>query len=257
MVAPGLYDSAYFLAGCAGADRWLASGGSERDPLYDGSLQLAGLRDGQALLDVGTGRGELLVAALGRGASRAVGVEYSPDGVGLAHQTLRRCGVADRAEILLGDARALPLADASFDLVTMLDVVEHLTGAELTRALSEARRVLRPGGKVFIHTFPTRTLYDVTYKLQRASRPGRWASWPSDPRNDLEHSMHVGEQSLRSLRRAMRRAAFTDVAVWPGGWIYADFVPGERERRLYYRLARVPGLRRFGVADLWAQGLRP
>ncbi len=256
LVSPAVYDTEYFLHRCAGAEPWRASAGRERDPLYDGCLRLAGLRPGEALLDVGTGRGELLAAAVQMGARRAVGVEYSPAAVSLGHATLASSGVQDRAEVRLADARALPFGDGEFDLVTLLDVVEHLGPDELAAALAEARRVLAPGGRVFIHTFPARTLYELTYRLQRASRPGRRRRWPRDPRNELEHAMHVGEQTVGSLRRGLVQAGFTGVRAWPGEWMYTDFVPDEDARRLYYRLARLPWLRRFGAADLWAQAYR-
>jgi ubiquinone/menaquinone biosynthesis C-methylase UbiE len=253
LVSSEAYDTQYFLHRCAGAADWLAG---RRDPLYEGCLRLAGLRAGEALLDVGTGRGELLVAALELGARQTVGVEYSAAAVALARATIDRSGAADRAEVRLADARALPLADGLFDLVTMLDVVEHLGGDELATALTQARRVLAPGGRIFIHTFPTRTLYELTYRLHRAARPGRRRRWPRDPRNDLERAMHVGEQTVGSMRRALDRAGFERVRVWPGRWMYTEFVPDPRARRLYYRLARVPPLRRFGAADLWAQAYR-
>ncbi len=68
--------------------------------------------------------------------------------------------------------------------------------------------------------------------------------------------MHINEQSLRWLRRALRAAGFADVKVSPGAWIYTDFVPDAAARRLYHRLARVPYLRRLAVADLWGEGVR-
>jgi ubiquinone/menaquinone biosynthesis C-methylase UbiE len=256
-VSPARYDDDYFLRRCGGSERWRESGGSERDPLYEGSLDLAALRPGDALLDVGTGRGELLIAAIERGASRAIGVEYSEAAVALARTTLERCGADDRVEVVMADARGLPFEDESFDLVTMLDVVEHLTAAELPVALAEARRVLRRDGRIFIHTFPTKTLYDVTYRLQRAILPRRRRSWPADPRNEDEHAMHVGEQSYWSLRASLRAAGFSEVKVFAGAWVYVDFVPEQRARRLYHHLARVPWLRRLVVADLWATATRP
>jgi cyclopropane fatty-acyl-phospholipid synthase-like methyltransferase len=251
-----VYDTDYFLHRSAGSQSWRSSDGAARDPLYDGSLELARLQPGEAVLDLGTGRGELLVAAVQRGAGRAVGVEYSSAAVALARQTLAHAAVADQAQVIHADARELPVPDASFDLVTLLDVVEHLAEDELAVALREARRALRPGGRIFVHTFPTRTLYEVTYRLQRASRSHRREQWPKDPRNQLERTMHINEQSLRSLRSALRAAGYADVKVSPGAWIYTDFVPDAAARRLYHRLARVPYLRRLAVADLWAEGLR-
>ena len=256
-MAPDAYDEHYYLATCAGAEEWAASAGRMFGGAYPGALALAGLRAGEVLVDIGTGRGELLAAAIEHGAARAVGVEYADAAVALAQRTIDVHGVGDRAEVVHADARAVPLADGFADLVTLLDVVEHLTTAELDVVLAEAWRVLRPGGRVFVHTFPTRTIYAVTYRLQRLSRPWRWRRWPADPRNDAERLMHVNEQTIRSLRRTLRGAGFASVDVVVGDMVYADFVPDERARRLYGRLARVGVLKRFGVSNLFASAARP
>ena len=250
------YTEAYYRESCGGAEVWQESGGTEIDPLYLGSLMKAGLPKDEVVVDIGTGRGELLVAALRVGATRAIGIEYSPDAVALAKRTLAAHETGDAAQVVLADARALPVADATADLVTMLDVVEHLTEPELDAAYAEALRILKPGGRILIHTLPSRTLYEVTYRLQRALVPGRRRTWPKDPRRPLEREMHVGEQTLGSLRRGLRRAGFADVRVEPGAWIHNDFVPSERARRLYPRLAKRRLTRWLGAADLWAQARR-
>lgn len=69
--------------------------------------------------------------------------------------------------------------------------------------------------------------------------------------------MHVNEQSVTALGRSLRRAGFRPARAELGRWVYTDFVPEERAKRLYRRLARIPGLARFGVADMWAEGVRP
>jgi ubiquinone/menaquinone biosynthesis C-methylase UbiE len=255
-VPASVYDDHYYRHSCMGSDCWRESGGRDLDPLYPGVLDIAGLRAGEAVVDLGTGRGELLVAALQRGAASAVGVEYSADAVTLAHQTLAVHGLEDRAEVLHADVRQVPLEDRSADLVTLLDVVEHLATAELEVALGEARRLLRPGGRLLIHTMPSRTLYAVTYRLQRALWPPRLRRWPADPRNHWEHLMHVNEQTVRGLARTLRRAGFTDVRVHPGRWIYTDFVPDERARTLYHRLAAHRPTKALGVGDIWAHARR-
>jgi ubiquinone/menaquinone biosynthesis C-methylase UbiE len=257
LVSPDAYDDDYYRHGCAGADEWRTSGGTEVAGIYPGSLERAGLRPGEVVVDIGTGRGELLATAVGMGAARAIGVEYSPAAVALAEQTLDAQGVRDRAEVLLADARATPVDDGTADLVTMLDVVEHLAPAELAGALTQAHRILRPGGRVFIHTLPTRTLYDVTYRWQRQLRASRRRTWPADPRNDYERQMHVNEQTLRSLRRSIRDAGFTSVDVRPGAWVHTEHIPDQPARRVYHRAAKIPLLQRLVVADLWATGVRP
>jgi hypothetical protein len=104
---------------------------------------------------------------------------------------------------------------------------------------------------------PNRTVYAVTYRLQRLGRPGRRARWPADPRNEHERRLHVNEQTATGLRRALRRAGFEDVRVRPGRWVHDEFVPDARARALYHRLAAHRLTARLGAADLWATARRP
>ena len=257
VVSPDVYTEEYYRKWCAGFEEWTASGGAAVAGIYPGILRLAGFRPGHVLVDIGTGRGEMLAVAVEAGASRAIGIEYAPAAVEMAEQTLDVHNVRDKAEVMLADARSVPVPDGTADLVTMVDVVEHLADAELKRSLSEARRMLKPGGRLFVHTMPNRLIYDVTYKVQRWLRPGRRRSWPKDPRlHHYEHVMHVNEQTEASLRRYVRGAGFDPVRVWLGEWIYTDFVPDPSARRLYHRLAKIPFTKRFGAADLFAEGTK-
>jgi SAM-dependent methyltransferase len=256
-VPASAYDEGYFLHDCMGADEWRESGGRRAAALYGAMLRMADMRPGVRLLDIGTGRGELLVTALDLGADEAVGVDYSAAAVELARRTLSAAGSPPGADALLADARRIPVDDGRFDLVTMLDVVEHLSPPELALSLAEAHRALRPGGTLFIHTMPNRLIYDVTYRIQRSLSPGRRRAWPADPRNELERRMHVNEQTPAGLRFALRDAGYAAVRVRLGEWIYTDFLPDRRAGATYHRLARVPVLRRFAVADLYALARKP
>ena len=251
-VPPAIYDEDYYRTACGGYEMWTPSGGREFSGMYQYVFGELELRQGQTLVDIGTGRGELLAVAAAAGVE-AIGIEYSEAALALTQQTLASRGVQDGARALLADARSLPLADGSANAATLLDVVEHLTPDELDVALSEARRVLQPGGRLYIHTFPNRTIMDVTYRLQRIAVPTRLRSWPADPRGDYEHAMHVNEQTVTSLRRALRNH-FDDVRVWLGDWIYTGHVPSDRARATYYRLARLPSpLDRLGKGNIWAE----
>lgn len=258
-VSPDAYDDDYFRHACGGATEWRESDGAKVAGIYPGTLHKAGLRPGEVLVDIGTGRGELLAVAARLGAARAIGVEYAAAAVVMAEQTIAAFGVGDRAEVLLADARAIPLPDATADLVTMLDVVEHLAPDELARTLGEARRLLKPGGRLLIHTFPARTIYEVTYKWQRRLSPSKRRTWPAEPRNAYELRMHVNEQSLWSLRKALRAAGFPDAKVTLGDIVYTDMVPDRRAARLYHRLAKAPitAVRALGVSNLWGEATRP
>jgi ubiquinone/menaquinone biosynthesis C-methylase UbiE len=256
IVPADLYDDDYFRACCAGSEEWSASGGADAAPMYEWYLRRAGLRAGESVVDIGAGRGELVAVAARLGAARAVGVEYSAAATKLARKTAVAHGVADRALVARGDARAAPLRDGSADLVTFLDIVEHLGPVELDAAFAEARRILRPGGRVLVHTMPNRAIYDVTYKVLRSLVPRARRTWPADPRNDYEHRMHVNEQTVSSLRRVIKRAGFAHVRVSTGAWVYTDFVPAERARALYRRLAANRLTSRVAAADIWADATK-
>ena len=256
-VDPGEYDEHYYLNCCGGHEAYAPSGGSKVAGIYPNALAMAKLAPGEVVVDVGTGRGELLAVAVKYGAARAVGVEYAEAAVTLARKTIALHDVTDRAEVMLADARSIPIPDDFADLVTMLDVVEHLTDEELTRSFAEIRRILKPGGRLFIHTFPTKTIYDVTYRALRWTSPGRRRRWPADPRNDYEHKMHVNEQSRRSLRASLRAAGFDPVEVVFGGWVYTDHVPDEGAKKVYQRLARHRLTASLGLSNLFATAYEP
>ena len=69
--------------------------------------------------------------------------------------TSRRSSRTTRApaiDLLLGDLRQLPFADGTFDKAWSLDVLEHLSPEALRGMLTEAARVLKPGGALFVYT---------------------------------------------------------------------------------------------------------
>jgi SAM-dependent methyltransferase len=101
-------------------------------------LDAAGVHAGSRLLDLACGPGFVSEAAAGRGAE-PVGLDFAP---AMVVRARRRCPGLSFVE---GDAQRLAIPGASFDAVTMNFGVLHLSQPEA--ALSEARRVLVPGGR--------------------------------------------------------------------------------------------------------------
>ena len=99
-------------------------------------LELAQLRDGAAVVDIGSGPGSTLGMLAERGL-RAIGVDYSP---ALARQAADRPGVV----VTVGDSERLGLGDGVADAVTMECVLSALP--DKRAAVAEVRRVLAPGG---------------------------------------------------------------------------------------------------------------
>ncbi|BBF98867.1 MULTISPECIES: class I SAM-dependent methyltransferase [Pseudonocardia] len=113
-------------------------------PLYE--RVLAGAAPGARLLDVGCGAGELAAAALAAGLTVS-GVDVERAALAMAERA------APAADLRPGDAHELPFDDDAFDLVTLVQVLEHLTNPVL--ALREAGRVCLPGGAVRVSVWGT------------------------------------------------------------------------------------------------------
>jgi ubiquinone/menaquinone biosynthesis C-methylase UbiE/glycosyltransferase involved in cell wall biosynthesis len=111
------------------------------------------LCDGRDVLDVASGEG--YGAALLASVSHSVtGVEIDPGVVAHAEVSYR----AANLRFLQGDALALPLSDASVDVVVSFETLEHV--ADHARFIGEVRRVLRPGG-LFVVSTPDRAVYSA------------------------------------------------------------------------------------------------
>src|SRR2546421_5949661 len=115
-------------------------------------------RGDERILDLGCGRGAvLLMAAQHLTTGRAVGVDlwrtFDQSG-NSAEATQRNAvaeGVADRVELHTGDMTALPFEDNSFDLLVSSFAIHNISRrAGREKAISEAVRVLRPGGRLLI-----------------------------------------------------------------------------------------------------------
>lgn len=110
-------------------------------------LRAVALRQGERVLDVGVGPGLLVhdMAKIVGEKGRVAGVDAAPAMIGISEE---RCADLPWTDFHQADATALPFDDGSFDVVTSSQVYEYV--ADMESALAEVRRVLRPGGRVFI-----------------------------------------------------------------------------------------------------------
>lgn len=126
--------------------------------LRDRMLDSFAWRGNESVLDVGCGRGLLLIGAAKRlKTGKATGVDIWQSEVLSGNNpeaTLRNAkaeGVADRVKIETADALKLPFGASSFDAVVSSVAIHHLNSSqERAKALREMVRVLKPGGRVAI-----------------------------------------------------------------------------------------------------------
>lgn len=195
----------------------------------DRVVRLAALSDGEAALDLATGTG-IVASAAARAvgsAGRVVAVDLSSGMLAAAAARLQREGFSTRVELRRGDAHALDLPDASCDAALCLFGLLHFP--EPRAALSEMRRVLRPGGRLALAVGSPPPLLSWA-ALRRALGRAKRA---------LRGGELLAPQLLESLvaRLPAREAETTQLASGFGPW-------------------RVPGLVRSagfsGVRSAWA-----
>jgi ubiquinone/menaquinone biosynthesis C-methylase UbiE len=229
------YDDSYFLASCEGYDEFVATEGEHLSRRLREAFEVAEVRSGMRVLDVGCGRGEIVHRCAAMGVD-VFGVDYASTAVYMAARHLAQCDDVDcRHAVFLSDAKALPFSSSYFDRVLMFDLVEHLHSWELSMALAEARRVLRPEGRLVVHTAPNAWYDQYAYPMVRAVRilMSQGAAYPKDPRAIIPANLdvHVNEQSVVSLWRVLHDAGFR-----PKVWLSTP--PQNRNEGLVFRVAR-------------------
>jgi len=214
-----LYTPDYFLGACEGYEEYLATQGEHLSRRLAAAFRVAGVAQGMQVLDVGCGRGEILRHCARIGAD-AYGIDYAAAAVHLSRAVAQAERHAPgRIGVYQADAKHLPFPDSAFDRVLLFDVVEHLYPWELRQALAEVHRVLKPGGRIIIHTAPNRWYDAYAYPLVRLVRTwmGEGERYPANPRAlnvAVNVEVHVNEQDPLSLRQALRQASFRRIQVW-------------------------------------------
>lgn len=131
---------------------WLVSLGRER-AYREKALDLANLKSGESVLDVGCGTGTLAVTAKQRvgPAGRVYGVDASPEMLARANKKASKAG----AEVVFknGIVEALPFSESQFDAVLSTLMLHHLGRKARQQCAHEMRRVLKPGGRVLAVDF--------------------------------------------------------------------------------------------------------
>lgn len=200
-------------SGCCGPDLCRCNGYSDAElavvPAEAASISLgcgnptalASLRPGEVVLDLGSGGGlDVLLAAQRVGSSGyAYGVDTTPAMIDLARRNAARAG-ATNVEFLPGDLENLPLPDATVDVI-ISNCVVNLT-PDKVRALHEAYRVLRPGGRLAIS--------DIVIDPDLAGFPVSEA----DIRSSLDWAgCAAGALTTSDWRAALTQAGFTDIGL--------------------------------------------
>jgi SAM-dependent methyltransferase len=120
----------------------------ETEPANRHALERLSVREGEAILEIGSGHGRTLARLAQAPCAFLAGIDPSEVMVRLARKRLRRWIDAGRADVSLASSAKLPHADGRFDAVLAVHVVYFWN--EPVADLLEIRRVLRPGGRLLL-----------------------------------------------------------------------------------------------------------
>lgn len=138
---------------------------SGQDEAVEDALVAAAAEPGVGrLLDIGTGTGRVL-ELLAKQADSAVGIDRSPEMLRLARGKLAGSG-NQSAEVRQADMSALPFADGSFDTVTLHHVLHFAD--EPAAVVSEAARLLSPGGKLLVADYAAHELEELRTRFHHS-----------------------------------------------------------------------------------------
>ncbi len=171
-------------------------------------------RSGQLLLDVAGGTGDIAFRFLERAPeARAVVLDMTEAMLEEGRRRAEAAALADRLEWVVGDAMALPFADARFDRYTISFGIRNVT--RIADALAEAFRVLRPGGRLMVLEFgrlpneALQKLYDL-YSFNVIPRMGQLVANDSDSYRYLVESIRRFPDQ-ESFAGMIRDAGFANV----------------------------------------------
>ena len=238
---------------------WEFSRGAAAVSCYEKRFSPEEMFSGRDVLDVGCGEGGKTLYFLSLGAKSVTGIDavsnYREKAVALAE----RLGFSGRYSFVTGDATSLPFKDASFDTVTMNDFFEHVDSPE--KALSEAMRVLRAGGRLYINFPPYYHPYGAhlsdaisipwvhmfygektligAYEALTAPLPDRERRLSLKISQSADGEKHISYINKMTLKKAKK--IIVDSGVRP---IYRRFIP---LRKWLYPASKLPLLREMFV----------
>lgn len=210
-VSPEEYDSTWIETyGWDTPEEFIRSQGRNLRPRIQYSLKIANLDKGLRILDIGCGRGEVVLHCARQG-MQAVGVDYSTEAISIAERAkaTHKTDEKKRMEFICDDVENI-LFNESFDRIFMLDVVEHLYDWELSKLFKICSGLLKPTGILVIHTLPNKWLYEIAYRrIMRLFMP--WL--PANPRTKKQMAIHVNEMSITHLAYILNEAGFNS-RIW-------------------------------------------
>lgn len=213
-INPKTFDREYYHNVCFGSEEFKTSGGRLINTRVKTMIDTLKLNKSMDVLEIGCGRGDTAIY-IAKKVRSVTGIDYSRDGIKIAKgiQNLSPKSIQNKTKFYVMDASKLLFKSGSYDIVLLIDTLDHLNNKEQLNVMREINRVLKSGGELFIRTCSNKILLSYCYKyyvypmnrlltwIDKKIKRVDYASLPQDPRPKGWKKQHVSEPSYFSLRK--------------------------------------------------------
>ena len=197
-------------------------------------LRHADIRPGETILDLGCGGGiDTILAAQRTGPSgRVIALDFLPEMIQRTSHAAHEAGL-DNVQMLEGEMEAIPLPDATADLVISNGVIN--LSPRKARVMAEAARVLRPGGRLCVSDL---TVEQDDLPPEILTQPAAWAGCVAGALAEADFSYKLAKAGFADIEVVHREPlSIDDCALYP---LFSDdvirlmkaLIPAERHARV-------------------------
>jgi len=209
-----LYTETYFMESATGHDEFRIFEGKFEQLIdkFQMVVRRLNLKQSDSLLDIGCGRGELVIYhALNKG--KATGVDFSDEAIKLAKE--KAIELKADCTFIISSFEDIN-EEIKYDRIVSLDFIEHISSQEGKTFFSKCHKLLNPGGKLIVYTYPNTIRRKYGYKLIRLFSILKRKPMPKkepDTISDHYKQYHLNEQNYFSLGKSGTNAGFKKVRV--------------------------------------------
>ena len=209
-----LYTESYFMENATGHDEFKHFEGKFEQLIekFRMVVKYLDLDKTSSLLDIGCGRGELVIYhALCGG--KATGVDFSGEAIKLAEA--KASELKANCNFQISSFEKID-EEIKFDRIVSIDFIEHIAVEEGRAFFKKCHNLLNPGGRLIVYTFPNTIRRKYGYKLIRTLSIVKGKPLPEkepDTISDHYKQYHLNEQNYFSLKNSAINAGFGKVKV--------------------------------------------
>lgn len=211
-----IYHDQYFLTQVEGFGEFSDFGGNY-DQLfsrYKLNIRHLDLKPTDDFLDIGCGRGEIVMYHKKNGGSVSVGIDFSESAILIAQNKNNQLGL--KCDFICCSFNDIP-ETRQYDKILASEFIEHISKEEGELFIKKTLRLLKPGGRLLVHTHPNTIQRRYGYRLIRYFNFLLFKRLPLQQADTLDEHYkmyHLNEQNYFSLKNMAKRAGYTKYRVF-------------------------------------------